>query len=163
MKIDHQKTNQSIESNQYQLVNWYWLVLANRWSINSHIKLSANYIDSHHLLLITFSVIDENRWKVIDFQYRSINCYRLISTGIDFWSIDKFIDWVCQEELDTYVSSCNLCCRLSISGRKAPRKPSESNSATSTCGFSSNVCLARVLSLSGGDSDILKLFLPVEP
>ena len=160
MKIDHQKTNQSIESNQYQLVNWYRLVLANRWSINSHIKLSANYIDSHHLLLITFSVIDENR-KVIDFQYQSINCYRLrlVSILIDW----QFIDCVRREELHTYVSSCNLCCRLSISGRKAPRKPSESNSATSTCGFSSNVCLARVLSLSGGDSDILKLFLPVEP
>ena len=36
MKIDHRKTNRSIDINRYQLVNWYWLVLVNRWSIDSH-------------------------------------------------------------------------------------------------------------------------------
>ena len=72
------------------------MVLVNRCSIDCHIKLSANYIDFHRLLLITFLFPFSNRWKsmeshrilshllLIDFQYQSINCYRLISIGIDF-------------------------------------------------------------------------------
>ena len=37
--------NRWMETNRCQLVNWYRLVSVNRWSINSHMKLSANYID----------------------------------------------------------------------------------------------------------------------
>ena len=52
MKIEHRKTNRSIDINRYQLVNWYWLILVNRWSVDSHIKLSANYIDFHQLAML---------------------------------------------------------------------------------------------------------------
>ena len=76
--------------NRYQLVNWYWLVLVNRWSIDSHIKLSANYIDFHQLAMLYLAIIPFESHKIlfhrllIDFQYQSINCYRMISIGIDF-------------------------------------------------------------------------------
>ena len=93
MKIDHRKTNRSIDTNRYQLVNWYWLVLVNRWSIDSHIKLSANYIDLHRLAMLVWllfclkvtessfidcsSISNINRLIVIDW-------YRMASILIDW-------------------------------------------------------------------------------
>ena len=96
MKIDYRKTNQSIETNRCQLVNWYQLVSVNRLSIDSHIKLSANYMDFHLLAILIgyWLLFDENRWKVTESCFidcllisninQLINCYRLISIGIDF-------------------------------------------------------------------------------
>ena len=96
MKIDHRKTNQSIETNRCQLVNWYQFVSVNRLSIDSHIKLSANYMDFHLLAILIgyWLLFDENRWKVTESCFidcllisninQLINCYRLISIGIDF-------------------------------------------------------------------------------
>ena len=68
----------------------------NRWSIDSHTNMPATYIDFHQLLLITCPFPFNNWWKsmkshrmlshllLIDLQYQSINCYWLISIGIDF-------------------------------------------------------------------------------
>ena len=92
--------NQSIKTNRCWLVtcNWYRLVSANRWSVSSHIKLSASYIDCHQLLLITFLFPFSNQLKsikhhrilshqlLIDFQYQFINCHWLIWIWID-WRI----------------------------------------------------------------------------
>ena len=64
IKIDHCKTNRSIETKRCELVIWYRLVSVNRWSIDSHIKLSANYIDFHRLaILIGYWLLF--RWKLI--------------------------------------------------------------------------------------------------
>ena len=88
MKINHWKINWSIQTNLCQLVNILIsiLVLVNRWSIDSHIKLSANDIDCHQLLLIT-SVSVQYKWIKIDEKSQKpvsliSNINRLV--GIDF-------------------------------------------------------------------------------
>ena len=58
MVIDHWKSNRSITSNRWQLVNCYPLLLANRWPINNHNLESSNChrlqaIPIDHWLLLT--------------------------------------------------------------------------------------------------------------
>ena len=64
VEIDHRTTNQSIKTYRCWLVNWYQLASANWWSIDSQIRLSADYVNCHWLywLLLHFrSAIDENQ------------------------------------------------------------------------------------------------------
>ena len=46
-EIDDQKVNQSIDGNRLWLVNWHQLALANRFPIDNHTKVLANFIDCH--------------------------------------------------------------------------------------------------------------------
>ena len=99
---NHWKINRSIETNQCQLVSWYRLVSVNRWSINSHIKLSANYIDFQSIsdtywLLITFSKkIDEKSQNPVSLiahrflinQLIVIDWFQLVLILID-WQIHR--------------------------------------------------------------------------
>ena len=86
-----------------QLVNWYQLVSVNQWSIDSHIKLSANYINVHRLAILI------GYWLL--FQRKSIKSHRILSHRllIDwywFWSTDKFIDCLCTYQFVT--STCQM-------------------------------------------------------
>ena len=51
IKIDDRKTNRSIDDNQLIIVNWHRLASANRWSIDNHTEVVANFIDCHRLAL----------------------------------------------------------------------------------------------------------------
>ena len=51
MKIDDRKTNRSIDDNRLIIVNWHRLASANRWSIDNHTEVVANFIDCHRLAL----------------------------------------------------------------------------------------------------------------
>ena len=101
VEIDHRTTNQSIKTYRCWLVNWYQLASANWWSIDSQIRLSADYVNCHWLLLITFTFSFSNWWKPksqnpvssIAHQFPIIDW--LPSIDVDwfwFWLIDKFID-----------------------------------------------------------------------
>ena len=92
MKIDHRKTNRC------QLVNSYWLTVSvNQWSIDSYIKLSANYIDSHRLLLITFPFPFSYQWKSMR-SHRILSHWLLIDfSWYRFVSINKFINCTHQD------------------------------------------------------------------
>ena len=82
--------------------DWY-MVLVNRWSIHSHIKLSANYIDFHLLAKVTessfiycSSISNINRLIVIDW-------YRLALI---------LIDWQFHRLHTPGVYTCNsICCQ----------------------------------------------------
>ena len=83
----------SIDINRYQLVNWYWLVLVNRWLIDSHIKLSANYIDFHQLAMLIWLLfcLKVTESSFIDCSSIS-NIYRLIV--IDWYQLASILtDW----------------------------------------------------------------------
>ena len=92
MKINHRKTSRPIETNLCQLVNWHRSVLVNRWSVDSHISclpITSISIDCFWLLFrframkIDDHIILSNR-LLIDFQYQSINCYRLTNSSIAY-------------------------------------------------------------------------------
>ena len=105
MTINHQKSNQSI--NQCQLIrlaNWYQLASANRWPIDNHRKtffMVSIVID--YLLLIKLVGKTDNQSIIyhkkirhrlgIDFQYQSINWYRLVSSVIDCYRFSISSIW----------------------------------------------------------------------